>query len=108
MSKAVYNKLKPFYKSVLENKMTCTDISKKTNISYCCVVTNFSKYLVELSWELKGNPVKIKAVFKLPDGNINTYGGDNKLIDDFCGKYSKTLYNRIKKLSDENTKWNGF
>lgn len=102
-----YNKLKPYYKKVLDNEITTKDICKEFNLRLPCVVKYFSKYLVELQWELKGKPNTIKAVFNLPDG-IQTYNGHNRLINELCGEYSEELHERIKKLSDENTKWSGF
>jgi len=105
-----YNKLKPYFRELLINKdaIQLPEIARRTKVNYGKVLTYFSVYLRDFQLGKKGSKEVIKAVFKMPNGMIETWSGENNLISRFCGQYSVELYDRIVKASDSNTKWNGF
>lgn len=51
---------------------------------------------------------KVMATFKFTTGIVATCGYDGEQIPELQGMYSKELHEKIKKRSDENTRWNGF
>lgn len=108
-NKADYDKCKPHFDKLISKGIpSCTQIAKGTDISYSRVLTLFSAYCRDYAADKRGKTETIKVVFKHPNNKITTYSDKNEIIDRLSGKYSKKLYETIKRLSDEKTLWNGF
>jgi len=97
-----YEKLKPYFERLVKGEeVKLRLIAPKVGVSYGHALKALSVYLKE------SKPVKIKAVFKLPDGRVETYGEDNKLIEELSGEYSSKLFQEITERAGVATKWDG-
>jgi len=99
----------------------CSRVSQKLSITLGKAVEYYSIYIRGSKTEppTKIKPLviqkppekktpKITAVVKLPDDKISSYNGDNSLIPEFSGTYSKELHKKITAASDSKTKWHLF
>ncbi len=98
-----YDKLKPYFKRLVKGEdIKLNVVAPKVGVSYGHALKALSVYLQE------SRPVTIKAVFRMPDGRIETYGMDNKLVEELSGKYSVKLFKEISSRAGDETKWSGF
>ncbi len=98
-----YEKLKPYFERLVKGEeIKLRLIAPKVGVSNGHALKALSVYLKE------SKPVKIKAVFKLPDDRIETYGLDNRLIEELSGEYSEKLFQEITERAGEETGWSGF
>jgi len=51
---------------------------------------------------------RVKAAFLFPNGNVAVFGYDDQQIPDLQGPFEKRMYRRIRRYSDESTRWYGF
>lgn len=54
------------------------------------------------------NNRKVMATYRFPNGNVATFDYNGKQVQFLQGVYSKELEEKIRKYSDEKTKWEGF
>lgn len=102
-----YEKLKPYFERLLRGEdVKLNIVASEVGISYGQTLKSLSVYI--LSLKSKREIVGVKAVFKLPDGRIETFGTDNKIIHELSGKFSAKLLKNVKAKASDETKWNGF
>ena len=95
--------MKPYFERLVKGEeIKMNDVALKVGVSYGHVLKALSVYLIE------SKPASIKAVFRMPDGRVETYGMDSKLIDELSGQYSVRLFDEITRRSGSETKWSGF
>jgi hypothetical protein len=51
---------------------------------------------------------KVMATYRFPNGNVSSFGYNDQQVPMLQGVYSKELEDKIRKHSDERTRWEGF
>lgn len=113
----------PYFKALIKNKkgtIQLPQIANATGKSYGVIVQYFSEYMRDRNIGMprpepvingiltEAIPIKIKAVFMMPDGSYQVYGSDNRLMKELSGKSDGQLLSAIKERTDEDTRWSGF